>query len=74
MPLAHPDQPARRRKGTPQISVAPESPVEKGVAEVGPFDLVLAAERRMIEIRGGNHQCVVIGQRTDENARISKLK
>jgi hypothetical protein len=45
-----------------------ESPIEKGVAKVGPLDLVLTTERRMIEIGGGNHQRVVIGQRTDENA------
>jgi hypothetical protein len=37
--------------------------VEEGVAEIGPFDLVLAAERRVIGIGRGHHQCVVVGAR-----------
>src|SRR5580693_7888153 len=68
MPFARADQLTRRRKGTPEINGVPESLVEKGVPEVGPFDLVLATERRMIGIGGGNHQRVGTGQRTDETS------
>jgi hypothetical protein len=44
------DERARKNKGILQAVYLPKCDVEKGIAEIGPLGLVLAAERRMLGI------------------------
>src|ERR1700730_2194846 len=59
---------ARLIKSPSEVSGVPECRVEERVAEIGPFYLVLAAERRVVGIGRGDHQRVVVSKRTEENA------
>jgi hypothetical protein len=67
-PLALAHYRARLIKSLSEVSRVPECRIEERVAEIGPFYLVLAAERRVIEIGRGDHQGVVVRKRADENA------
>src|SRR6516162_6636345 len=42
--FSHPDERARNKEGVFQVFSLPECDVEKGIAEIGPLGLVLAAE------------------------------
>ena len=64
--LAHDDP--RLIKSLSEISRVPQRRIEEGVAEIGPFHLVLAAERRVVGIGRGDHQGIVVSKRTNENA------
>jgi len=67
-PLALAHDHARLIESPSKVSRVPEGRVEESVAEIGPFYLVLAAERRVIGISRGDYQGVVVGKRTNENA------
>ena len=61
--LALVDEPKRRHKR------APKRPGGKlRVTEIGPFNLVLTTERRVIGIGRGYHQGVIVRKRAQENA------
>src|SRR5213596_3363259 len=50
------DERARNNKGVLQAFSLPECYIEKGVAEIGPFGFVPAAERWMVGIGRGDYQ------------------
>jgi len=66
-PLALAHYRARLIKRLSEVSRVPECRVEERIAEIGPFYLVLAAERRVIGIGRGDHQGVVVRKRANEN-------
>jgi hypothetical protein len=60
------DERARNNKGVLQTFSLPECHVEKGIAEIGPLGLVLAAERRMVGIGRGDYQRVGVRETRDK--------
>src|SRR6266487_4399957 len=66
-----PDERARNNKGFLQASSLPERNVEKGIAEIGPLGLVLAAERWMVGIGRGDDQDIGVSETRDKDAGIA---
>src|SRR5262245_47315422 len=60
--LSLPDERARDNKGFLQAPGFPERYVEKGIAEIGPRGLVLAAERWMVGVGCGDDQDIWVGE------------
>ena len=58
-----PDERVRNNKGFLQASGSPQRNVEKGLAEIGPLGLVLAAERWMVGIGRSDDQSIGTGER-----------
>ena len=65
------DERARNNKGILQTFSLPECNVEKGVAEIGPLGLVLAAERRMDGIGRSDYQHIGIRETRNKDSRIA---
>ena len=61
------DKRARKNEGILQAINLPKCDVEKGVAEIGPLGLVLAAERRMVGIGRGDYQYVGVRETGDKD-------
>ena len=62
------DERARNDKGILQTFSLPECDVEKGIAEIGPLGLVLAAERRMVGIGRGDYQHIGVRETRDKDS------
>ena len=48
--------------------LAPERSIEKGIAEIGPLGLVLAAERRMVGIGRGDYEHIGVRETRDKDS------
>src|SRR6266513_3905495 len=65
------DKRARNNKGVLQAFSLPECYIEKGVAEIGPFGFVPAAERWMVGIGRGDYQRIGVRETRDEDPGIA---
>src|SRR3954469_23554941 len=65
------DKRARNNKSVLQASGLAECDVEKGIAEISPLGLVLAAERRMVGIGRGDYQQIGGRETRDKHSGIA---
>src|SRR5262249_18561230 len=68
-PLSY--QPARQRERVLQPRRSAQRNVEKGVAEIGPFGAILAAEGRMIGVGRRDDQAIWVSEPRYEHAGIA---
>src|SRR5262249_27069279 len=69
--FALPDQRARQRERVLQPRRPAQRNVEKGIAEIGPFGAILAAEGRMIGVGRRDYQAIRVGEPWYEHAGIA---